>query len=311
MTAIVRGVEIAWPEFVRAHPRWSDAEEVSLPFAEHVAPLALTDHPLWSPWRDELARSPVTLGLAVPGLRAPHPIDPSVDDSFAHGQIAFLDEPTWPNCGACAAPMVFCVQLAPPLLACWGLGDRGLVALLCFTCAYAHGADPRIGHVAFTTGRMRVEPPVPSLAAEHMPQSQRITAMPPRRSPVMSSWHRYRSAVRPDTAASRLFGTMAIKLAGPFPAELDPNDLDGITGNMIDEVFDEWIDVIAMDMGAWMGGVPHWDQRDRTPHCAITPAHGEMRQLLNYGGGQFLDGGLHIFSCRHPGCAHLAFVAEF
>jgi hypothetical protein len=126
---------------------------------------------------------------------------------------------------------------------------------------------------------------------------------------------------RPGAARALGFGNMAVKLAGPFPAELDPNDLDGIEGNMIDEVFDEWIeaqpseplatDVIAMDMGAWMGGVPHWDQRDRTPRCAITPAHGEMLQLLNYGGGQFLDGGLHIFVCRHPGCAHLAFIAEF
>ena len=135
----------------------------------------------------------------------------------------------------------------------------------------------------------------------------------------MSSWHRYRgehsrrSNVPPVTAAATLFGG-AVKLSGPFPAELDPDDLDGITGDMIDEVFDDWIDghlPRAAWGGAIMGGVPNWDQRDRTPRCATDPAHGEMRQLLEYEGGEFTDGALHVFLCRHARCERLAFVAEF
>ncbi len=305
--------EVAWPDFVRAHPRWCDAVEASLPFPQDIAPLALTAHPLWSPWIDELARSPVCVGLRIPDYQHRDPIEPTPADSFAHGRVAFLDEPTWPCCRRCAAPLELCIQLGPPLLAAWGLGERGIVALVCFECVYAHGTDQRIGHVAFTTGRVRVEHPVPADPGASMVQSQRVTAAPPARLPAFSSWLRYRATVRPDTAAARLLGAQAVTIRGPFPPDLDPDDLDGLDGDMVDEMFDEWIGG-CLPRGTWgggrMGGVPSWDQRDRTPHCTTDPQHGEARQLFEYDGGQFLDGALHVFMCREPGCEQLAFVAE-
>jgi hypothetical protein len=51
--------------------------------------------------------------------------------------------------------------------------------------------------------------------------------------------------------------------------------------------------------------VASWDQAEETPSCA----HGEMRHLLDYNGGQFLDGALHVFVCREQAC-EVAFVAE-
>lgn len=313
---VERGAEVAWPDFVRAHPRWSDAEEASLPFPGDVEPLRLTAHPLWSNWGAEIARSPVVVPLSVPTYLDQKPTDPTPAESFAHGMVAFLDQPTWPTCGRCAAPLEFCIQLAAPLLAQWGLGERGLVALICFECAYAHGDDQRIGHVAFTSARERVETAVPSKAAAYMPMAQLVAALPPRRSPPESTWHLHRRAVRPELGAPALFGALSQTIAGPFPPDLAAEDADAMTGDMADEVFDDWIDanppaVPVAPRGGVLGGVPNWDQRDRTPHCTKGTAHGEMRQLLEYDGGQFLDGGLHVFLCRHPSCDHLAFVAEF
>ncbi len=52
---VVARRQVAWADVVRDHPRWSDAEEVSLPFPDAIAPLVLSAHPLWSPWQEELA----------------------------------------------------------------------------------------------------------------------------------------------------------------------------------------------------------------------------------------------------------------
>jgi hypothetical protein len=46
------------------------------------------------------------------------------------------------------------------------------------------------------------------------------------------------------------------------------------------------------------------------PAGGLSCAHGEMLHLLDYNGGQFLDGALHVFVCREQAC-EMAFVTEF
>ena len=296
-----------WSEIVLHHPQWSDVATACLPYrAGDVPPLALPEHPLFAPWHHELCETaPIVVDLHVPAYRAPVPIDPRPGDSFAHGSTAFLDQVTWPACGSCAKPLEMCLQLAPAIVGGWLPTDRGLVALFCFHCGIRASSDPRVAHVALVRGEHRVactDAP-PSASSGWMEASQRVSAGAPRRLPPGSTWLRYRAAKVPGTASAAL---IAARVGGPFPAGYE--DLDD---ERLDEELDDWRER-NVPPGTWggarLGGAPSWDQRDATPICG---SHGEMLQLVEYNGGQFLDGALHIFTCRAPACGELAFVAEF
>jgi len=296
-----------WPSFVREHPRWSDAAETCVP-CRYTAPRPeVGEHPLFAPWhREILETAPTAVSLAVPRYDAPDAIEPGAGDCFAHGRIAFLDQPAWPNCGLCSRPLEMCIQLSPTVLADFLPGGRGLVALFCFHCGVAASDDPRVGHVRLIDPRHRVlgPPEWQSASSGWLATTQRVTPRAPVARVPTSSWYRYRSQRSPQTASSALLGFDAPSLAGPFPARFDREYLDDLAAD-----YDEWFAARPHGdrrTGACLGGVANWDQHDATPSCP----HGEMRHLLAYNGGQFLDGALHVFACRELACA-LAFVAEF
>ena len=144
---------VAWPDFVHAHPRWSDADDACVPCARPALAPALSAHPLFAPWRREICETaPTGVELVVPTYMREDACEPDAGDSSAHGRVAFLDEPRWPNCGICARPLQMCVQIAPAVLADFVPGGRGLVALFCFHCGYRERVGPRIGHVRLGSG---------------------------------------------------------------------------------------------------------------------------------------------------------------
>jgi hypothetical protein len=303
----VDDARVPWPTFVERHPRWSDVAECCAPCLRPAAPPTLSVHPLFAPWHAEIcATAPTVVGLVVPTYRALDPIDPGADDCFAHGRTALLDEPTWPSCGICSRPLEMCLQVSSAVLADFLPGGRGLVALFCFHCGVAARRDPRVGHVRLVEPRCRVVGPEgwKSASSGWLAGTQRVTPRPRVTAVPGASWSRYRSQRVTTTASSALFGFDDPGLTGPFPAGVDPDELDELG-----EVFDAWlVEKPSGDRweGGCLGGVASWDQADETPSCA----HGEMLHLLDYEGGQFLDGALHVFSCRDRAC-ELAFVAEF
>jgi hypothetical protein len=296
---------VPWDQFVHQHPRWSDLDDVVLPFARAVPALRLPTHPLFAPWLEAICAAPVRVDLDVPPWNRPDPFEPGgVTDDFAHGSVAFLDEPRWPACGRCALPLELCIQLSATTLHDWAPGRGSLVAMYCFACGVLHREDPRVADVRFVRGEHRVVrsgPPLHQLTAK----TQRVVARPARRLPPSASWHRFRSEDTPDTAGASLLGFEPVGVQLPEGCEeLDPESLD--------EAYDSWLEG-NLPGGQWggacLGGAPGWDQADATPRC---PTHnGELRQLLEYEGGQFLDGALHVFICTHPGCPTVRFVAEF
>lgn len=297
---------IAWPELVRRHPRFSDLSATAAPCARACPPLALTPHPLFDPWREEIGRGVTRVGLNVPTWRARDPIDPTPADSFALGRVAFLETSEWPRCGLCHRALMMCTQLAPDLLTDFTSTGRGLVAMFCFSCGIAARKDPRVGFVRWVTPRHRVEgddvfADDNQRALQSVPQ--RVTAQAPQLLLPDTSWLRYRSRVVSGTASSLLFGDDAPEI-DELPADVEPDMLDDV-----DATFEEWI-APQRPRGTWggasLGGGANWDQRDETPSCA----HGEQLHLLDYEGGQFLDGALHVFVCRE-GICDLGFVAEF
>lgn len=299
--------KIPWPTFVREHPRWSDASESCVPCSRPAPAAVLTPHPLFAPWHREICdTAPTVVGLVVPGYRALDPIDPGPDDCFAHGRVALLDEPRWPSCGICSRPFEMCLQVSPGVMADFLPGGRGLVALFCFHCGVRDGHDPRVGHVRLVEPRYRVVGPEAwtSASSGWLAATQRVTPRPRLAVVPGASWYRNRSQRVADTASSALFGFDDPGVTGPFPPGADPD--------WFDELGEEYDDWLAAQPGGdrWgggcLGGVADWDQADETPSCA----HGEMRHLLDYNGGQFLDGSVHVFVCRVQAC-HLAFVAEF
>jgi hypothetical protein len=199
-----------------------------------------------------------------------------------------------------------CVQIAPAVLADFLPGGRGLVALFCFHCGARERYDPRVGHVRLIEPRHRVVGPEAwhSVSSGWIAATQRVTPRPRVAVVPSSSWYRYRSQVANATASSALFGFDELHVVDPFPAGVDPACLDDIGAE-----YDDWLETqprIAKWGGACLGGVAGWDQAEATPSCA----HGEMRHLLDYEGGQFLDGALHVFICRQQAC-EVKFVAEF
>ncbi|NPC75108.1 hypothetical protein HPP05_35715 [Corallococcus exiguus] len=296
-----------WPTFVREHPRWSDAAETCVPCARKAPRPELPEHPLFAPWRRELRETaPTCVDLKVPHYLKPERFDPGPGDCFAHGSVAWLDEPSWPSCGVCARPLEMCVQLTPAVLADFLPGGRGLAALFCFHCGVAKNSDPRVAYVRLVEPRHRVTGPEAwqSASSGWRRESLRVTPASPATGLPPAIWYRYRSEITPETASSALFGFDALDLDGPFPKGFDPDQLEEVG-----EEYDDWLAQQrggASWGGARIGGVARWDQADATPSCA----HGEMPHLLDYEGGQFLDGALHVFSCRERVC-ELAFVAEF
>ncbi len=303
----------AWDALVRACPRFSDVSEQCLKGPANALPIELVPNPLFAPWAEEIARTaPVIVGLNGPAWNALDPIEPDPAVAFAHGRTALLDDPAWPSCGQCGAPLEMCLQLPALAIAPWLGGDRGLVAMFCFACGGAKAAAPRVGYVRRVAGHHRVTAPTGS--GTHplsKPQSQCITLSEPFQSPPDSTWHRLQSA-RPDAAdfaATALFGEGDSLISGPFPEGFE--DLDP---EQIDAELDDWLEASwraskhPRVSAGHLGGVPRWDQSDRTPRC---PAHGRMRLFLDYNAiDQFGDGALHVFACRDRACAHLAFVAE-
>lgn len=300
-----------WPTFVRDHPRFSDAADTSVPFARPLPPLSLPPNALFAPWQREIEdTAPVVVALGVPHASRLDPIEAHADLSFAHGRVAFLDEPRWPTCGVCARPLEMCLQLAPSVLADWLPGGGGLAVAFCFHCGASGDASPEIAHVRLVTPRHRVERPAvtePSASSGWHAQTQRVRVAPPRRALPSTLWYRYRSEHAPTLAASALFGYEALDLAGPSPSP----DLDALDRESLRDAYDDWVEAASRSSDPWdgghLGGVARWDQADATPRCT----HGEMQHLLDYGGGQFLDGALHVFVCRARACEQLAWVAEF
>lgn len=296
-----------WPTFVREHPRWSDATDTVVPCLLPAPALALPTHPLFAPWHREICdTAPTTVALSVPSYQQPDPFEPGPRDCFAHGRVAFLDEARWPSCGICSRPLEMCLQLSPAVVAAFLPGGRGLAVLFCFHCGTREQTDPRVAHVRLVEPRFRAVGPESweSESSGWLAASQRVTPRPPAATLPSAGWYRHRSEHTGDTAASGLFGYGAARLAGPFPRGVDPDRLHDLGSE-----YDKWIEGQPR-ADAWggshLGGVSRWDQADDTPSCD----HGAMLHLLDYNGGQFLDGALHVFACRERAC-DLAFVAEF
>ncbi|WP_147470093.1 hypothetical protein [Corallococcus sp. AB049A] len=302
-----RAPQTPWPAFVREHPRWSDVAETCVPCARKAPRPELPEHPLFEPWRRELCETaPTCVDLKVPHYLKPESFDPGPGDCFAHGSVAWLDEPRWPSCGLCARPLEMCVQIPPAVLADFLPGGRGLVALFCFHCGIENASDQRIGYVRLVEPKHRVISPK-VWAPESMDwkrESQRVTPGSPATELPPVSWYRCRQEITPDTASSALFVLDALDFDGPFPEGFEPDPSNGA-----DEEYDDWVAQRRNGVrwgGARLGGVANWEIADETPGCA----HGEMLHLLDYEGGQFLEGALHVFSCRERVC-ELAFVATF
>ncbi|AFE07195.1 hypothetical protein COCOR_06885 [Corallococcus coralloides DSM 2259] len=296
-----------WPTFVREHPRWSDVAETCVPCARKAPRPELPEHPLFAPWRRELCETaPTCVDLKVPHYLKPESFEPGPGDCFAHGPVAWLDEPRWPSCGVCARPLEMCVQIAPAVLADFLPGGRGLAALFCFHCGIEKTRDPRVAYVRLVEPRHRVTAPEAwkSTSNRLRRESQRVTPASPATELPPANWYRCRLEITPETASSALFGFDTLELDGPFPEGFDPDRLEEV-----DVEYDDWLAQQrggARWGGARLGGVAGWELADATPSCA----HGEMLHLLDYAGGQFLEGALHVFSCRERVC-ELAFVAEF
>lgn len=296
-----------WATFVREHPRWSDVTDACVPCLRPAPRRVLVAHPLLAPWHDEIgATAPTSVSLLVPTYAQPDPLEPGPGDCFALGRIAYLEERRWPTCGVCARPLEMCLQLSPEVLADWIPGGRGLVALFCFHCGVKERRDPRVGHVHLVSPKSRVAGPSPwtSASSSALAETQRVTARSPVVSLPSSSWYRHRSRRTPETASSALFGFDDLAFTA-LPDGVDESSLDDLGA-----AYDDWLDEQPYEGGAWggarLGGVAEWGNADETPACA----HGEMLHLLDYNGGQFLDGALHVFACRRHEC-ELAFVAEF
>lgn len=307
----------SWGAFVSAHPRWSDVADLCLTPALEAPPLALAPHALFAPWFHEIRETaPIVRPLGIPRHDDPRPVGAARDQSFALGDVAFLDVAEWPRCGRCAAPLELCVQLAPALVAPFFGGGRGFAALFCFGCGTQHRDDPQVGHVGWVRGEHRVVRPAgaPTRSSRPACGTQAVSAYAPLRELPSVYWHRCRAERRPELASSALFGGDELALDGPFPPELE-RALAGSPPQLLSEdveaLFEEWTSELPGPVppgqhSAVLGGVPSWDQADETPSCAH---HGEMRALLDYEGGQFLDGALHVFVCG--ACDRVRFVAEF
>lgn len=311
---------VTWEKLVARHPRWSDLDAISVPAALDVPPLELPEHPLFAPWRDELARTaPVVVPLSVPHSSRPADIEPSPDVSFALGDVAFLDSPDWPACGLCAAPMEMCIQLSPDLVRAFGGGGAGFAALFCFACGTRAPRDPSVAWAGWTGATHRAVRP--ASAGHHASRpacsAQAVTARAPMRVAPSNDWYRLRSERDPDAAASVLLGFDACAVEGPFPsalsAWLDDDEWERpLHPEEVEGEFQAWMEQVPGpaprdgSFGAYLGGVPGWDQSDDTPRC---DAHGAMKLLLDHEGGQFLDGALHVFTCG--ACGRIRCVAEF
>jgi hypothetical protein len=305
----MEGQLIPWPDFVRDHPRFSDVADTCVPFRGSVPALVLPEHPLFAPWRREIGETaPIRGPLRVPEYHTPEAIEPTADDCFAHGRVAWLDRAEWPRCGRCSRALEMCLQVSPAVMADWVPERGGFVAMYCFHCGTSERTDPAIACVRFVVPSVRVVHPDEaweSASSGWMAATQRVTPQGPSRLPPDAMWHRLRSEVTPDTAASVLLIDDPI-FAGPFPAGVDPDEMFDDLG----EELDDWIHSSLPNLpypGAFLGGYAEWDQVDETPSC---PGHGEMLHLLDYGGGQFLDGALHVFLCRDTRCGEVRFVAE-
>lgn len=296
-----------WPTFVREHPRWSDAAETCVPCARKAPRPELPEHPLFEPWRRELCETaPTCVDLKVPHYLKAESFDPGPGDCFARGRVAWLDEPRWPSCGVCARSLEMCVLLAPAVLSDFLPGGHGLAALFCFHCGIEKNSDPRVGYVRLVEPRHRVTGPEAwkSGSSSWRRESQRVTPAAPAAELPSANWYRCRSELTPETASSALFVSDTLHLDGPFPEGFDPDRLEEL-----EVEYDDWLAQKrggARWGGARLGGVAGWELADASPSCA----HGEMLHLLDYEGAQFLEGALHVFSCRERVC-ELAFVAEF
>lgn len=303
----IRAPQTPWPTFVREHPRWSDVAETCVPCARKGPRPEFPEHPLFAPWHRELCETaPTCVDLKVPHYLKPESFDPGPGDCFAHGSVAWLDEPRWPSCGLCARPLEMCVQISPAVLADFLPGGRGLAALFCFHCGIENHSDQRIGYVRLVEPKHRVTGPEAweSESSGWLRESQRVTPASPATELPPENWYRCRLEITPDTASSALFGFDTLNVDGPFPEGFDPDQ-----SKPVDEEYYDWVAQWRGGEswgGARLGGVANWELADETPSCA----HGEMLHLLDYEGGQFLEGALHVFSCREQFC-ELAFVATF
>lgn len=185
----------------------------------------LAEHPLFSPWRREICETaPTVIDLSVPTYAAQDPLDPRRDDCFAHGLVAFLDEPRWPSCGVCARPLEMCLQVSPTLLGEFLPGRRGLVALFCFHCRGRDRDDPRAGHVRLVEPRHRGAGPEAwtSQSSGWIATPQRVISSPRAAVVPSASWCGDRSERVSGTASSALFGFQPPALVGPFPDGVTP-----------------------------------------------------------------------------------------
>lgn len=286
---------------------FSDAASVVVPCSV-VAPRPVLDrHPLFDHWRDELIRTAPTvvpLSIAATGGASPGP-----GDSFAQGCVAWLEEPTWPTCGRCGGGLQLCIQIAPSAVGLFVPGGRGVVAFFCFVCGTAQPDDPAVGWARLLTPRHRVEGTPRFVDANDRAlhaSTKLVTPGTPFAQLPSASWYRHRFE-RTRTGAQELLLSDGVEWEG-LPEEVEPDMLDDVGAEL-----DDWLEGRPPPPGgfphwggAQLGGVPGWDQADDTPSCP----HGEMGHLLEYEGGQFLDGALHVFLCRRGAC-HPAFVAEF
>lgn len=113
--------EFRYADFVTRYPRWSDADDAALSPKLFAATIQLPNQPFFVPWAKEIAHGPISVSLAVPGVRHPRPIDPGSSDSFAFGSVIYLESGRrWPACGRCEEPLEHCIQLSPKVMEPWG-----------------------------------------------------------------------------------------------------------------------------------------------------------------------------------------------
>ncbi len=120
----------------RTHDEVVLAPEIPLP------PLGAGPHALLEPWHREIVESaPIIVPLQISQHQHGQPVEASPTRSFALGDVAFLDEETWPSCGRCENPLEMGIQVAPDALRAFGGAGRGFVTLFCFACGIRHRDD--------------------------------------------------------------------------------------------------------------------------------------------------------------------------
>ncbi len=300
-------------EAFESEPIWADIDRIRavalVPYDRRPEPpLGVLRHPLFLPWQRQIEQTAALQGMVR--FQGPAADDELV--SRGGGEVAFMSTEQAPRCGNCEGELTVVFQMLPDFLEPWLALDRALTALYCFDC-HPDGSDARDRERGKYDGSLACritleEPNHPVRFAENDEGARKLGRI--------FAWD------FPDVSFSDLLDTG--HAASAFLG-------DWITNPRVDFT-DEYMAMVAARDGyrsqftegevektpphEWrttIGGYPSWDQEDVTPACSEC---GEAMQLLtDYNGNQFLDGALHVFTCRRTEACRrefpIDFVAEF